>query len=563
MEKRCGKDMKKFRPMVIAVLIFVLYLFMLNQNPWRDFSIRSESAGTVHHVENPWQLQKQGEEAGEKVQLPMHIRLEQGEIYTLTSRLSYDGAQDEMPYGFIHVDHLYCRILLEDQVLFSCMPEDKNRWDRAKSPGFIFKAFPLPRDCMGKTMTIELLPPLTTPVEYGLPDISFGDYTSTLHQTVLWDMPHDVVTILCAMLGVGSILFSTVALKDREYREGLSIGIFSLIFSLYLVTECDFNVYFIENPYYTYLVNYLAFSLLPVSLMGFMRERLEEKHWKICTAVITAELIFFAGQVICHFMGILDLREFIPVLHIIYFVEMILVTILIQSQKDKKKKRGFLIQISPALAGMLADAAIYWMHLDIGGNDATFTIVGVAIFLVIELFHIGRSGVTIYTESVRSRLYRQMAFVDELTQVGNRRAYDQEIGAISTEQKEYDSMIVVSADVNRLKYVNDHFGHGAGDCLISSAAGILKEAAGEWGKVFRTGGDEFSVFLYDVPKDRYDSMMQTVQKKIDAFNEKQTFQMSLAVGYVPNQDHRILEAAQEADRKMYEDKVKQKAVRET
>lgn len=59
-----------------------------------------------------------------------------------------------------------------------------------------------------------------------------------------------------------------------------------------------------------------------------------------------------------------------------------------------------------------------------------------------------------------------------------------------------DDFVYASIDVNGLKIVNDEIGHAAGDELIKGAAKCMKEVIGSYGKVYRTGGDEFvSIFF--------------------------------------------------------------------
>ena len=540
--------------LLFSLLIFVIFFAALNQNPWTGTSLRN-TPGTINYEEKSWTLQQEdGTVLDTQLTLPTFMALESGQYYTLSTTLTYNGANDQQPYGFLHLDHAYCRVLLDGQVLFSYMPDDIQKWDASKSSGFIYKAFPLPHDCMGKTLTIQLLPPLSTPLKYGLPEIQFGDYSSMLQAAVYNDAPHDVIVVLCVLLGVFTILFSTTNLRRSELREGISIGIFSLLFALYLITECRLNVYYIGNPYYLYLLNYITFSLLPISLMAFMRERLQEKHQKICTFVIIGELIFFALEMGLHFGGIFDLREMIPVIHCLYFIDIVLITHFILTMKDKKRKQSLVLQIAPVIYGMIVDALIYWLHLHIGGNDATFTILGVIVFLFIELVRVWKSSMSIYSESVRSKLYRQMAYVDELTQIGNRRAYEEEMATIIADTDYDQSMIIVSVDVNDLKHVNDYYGHPAGDHLIRSAAQIMQEVVGDKGKVFRIGGDEFTIFLYDTNFTEYDQLVKRAQKEVDTFNLNNPFLMSLAVGHVQLQNNHILEAVKSADKQMYENK---------
>ena len=547
---------RKTGRLLLALLIFSLFLLLTNQRPWRGSGIQS-TPSTIEYRENPWVLRRGDTVIEQGLTLPEYRELDSGTLYTLSTRLTYDGAQDPSPYAFFHLDHLYCRVLLDGKVLFSCMPEDIRKPDSSKSPGFIYKAIPLPRDCAGKELEIQMLPPLTTSVEYGLPDIQFGDFISTQTAAIRQTVPHNSVVLLCAVFGILSILLASARLHGSEYLEGLDIGIFALLFALYLVTECKLNCYYLGNPYHIYLLNYIPFTLLPIAMMGFMRERFPEKHRKVCSVLIGGELLFFLVEAVLHFSGILDLKEMLPAVHAIYTLDLIAAFWLILAMNDRKKKHALLLQLLPVAVGMLVDVIIYWCHLQIGINDATFMILGVTIFLIIELVRIWKNSMNIYTESVRSTIYHRMAYIDELTGIGNRRAYEEEIRRIAAGEREYDSLIVVSSDVNKLKSVNDQYGHAAGDKLIRGAAKIMTDITGDRGKVFRTGGDEFCAFLYDVEMAEYEAMFLKSIAMMEQFNAENEFTMSIAAGHVQIWDHRILEATKAADKNMYADKARQ------
>lgn len=82
---------------------------------------------------------------------------------------------------------------------------------------------------------------------------------------------------------------------------------------------------------------------------------------------------------------------------------------------------------------------------------------------------------------------------DELTGAYNRRAYEDIIKEL--EEAVADDFVYISVDVNGLKIINDSLGHGAGDELIIGAYNCLNRCFGQYGNVYRTGGDEFVVLL--------------------------------------------------------------------
>lgn len=105
--------------------------------------------------------------------------------------------------------------------------------------------------------------------------------------------------------------------------------------------------------------------------------------------------------------------------------------------------------------------------------------------------------------------------IDQLTGMNNRyyyqKWYDQYM-----EKKQKPSLGIVFADVNGLKYTNDHKGHAAGDELIQETSELLQ-------KVFslhhccRISGDEFVVFLEneseEAVKQRFEQLQQLVCKQ--------------------------------------------------
>ena len=88
-----------------------------------------------------------------------------------------------------------------------------------------------------------------------------------------------------------------------------------------------------------------------------------------------------------------------------------------------------------------------------------------------------------------------LATHDALTGLPNRVSLQR---TLDVALKSGDLGAVLFIDIDHFKYVNDNFGHRAGDQLIVGVSGVLKEsAASHRGQVFRLGGDEYAVHLPD------------------------------------------------------------------
>lgn len=96
----------------------------------------------------------------------------------------------------------------------------------------------------------------------------------------------------------------------------------------------------------------------------------------------------------------------------------------------------------------------------------------------------------------------RLAFTDPLTGLANRRAVDERLDAALADHRASNGQVsIVLADINRLKQVNDTFGHEAGDRLIVSVAEAVSRASGlaQNSLAARIGGDEFCVVLGGEP----------------------------------------------------------------
>ena len=91
---------------------------------------------------------------------------------------------------------------------------------------------------------------------------------------------------------------------------------------------------------------------------------------------------------------------------------------------------------------------------------------------------------------------KSMAIYDKLTNVHNRRYFDETIGAET--QKSFSSgtpLSLVIVDIDYFKKVNDTYGHTEGDQVLCKIASILKNSVRKDDTVARYGGEEFVLIL--------------------------------------------------------------------
>jgi diguanylate cyclase (GGDEF)-like protein len=88
------------------------------------------------------------------------------------------------------------------------------------------------------------------------------------------------------------------------------------------------------------------------------------------------------------------------------------------------------------------------------------------------------------------------ALTDALTQVGNRKQFDSQLGTRFDQARSFNGCLaVVMVDADKFKNLNDTHGHQVGDAVLIEIARRLTETAGDAGIVCRYGGEEFAVIL--------------------------------------------------------------------
>ncbi|CCD93280.1 putative diguanylate cyclase (GGDEF) (modular protein) [Bradyrhizobium sp. ORS 375] len=145
---------------------------------------------------------------------------------------------------------------------------------------------------------------------------------------------------------------------------------------------------------------------------------------------------------------------------------------------------------------------------------------------------------------------------DFLLDIFNRRGFARELHRSIAFIKRYDATgALVVLDVDRLKPINDTFGHAAGDEVLKAVARVLSEEVRSSDVIGRLGGDEFGVLLWHLSETDARVKAAALEEAIDRLSftfGDQTVRAGASAG-VALLDKRVnpVRALEEADRAMY------------
>ncbi|HEY8555144.1 MAG TPA: diguanylate cyclase [Burkholderiales bacterium] len=163
----------------------------------------------------------------------------------------------------------------------------------------------------------------------------------------------------------------------------------------------------------------------------------------------------------------------------------------------------------------------------------------------------------------RHQMYLEMhalSLTDGLTGLYNRRGFitlaEQQLKVARHSQR---GLILVYADLDRLKYINDTFGHPAGDEAITRTAEILERTFRASDILGRIGGDEFAALAIRGSDEAVHAIPQRLQKILAEHNAAtpRPYQLSVSIGamyFDPRQELSIEDMMKKADEAMYRQK---------
>ncbi|MEZ4628822.1 MAG: sensor domain-containing diguanylate cyclase [Eubacteriales bacterium] len=157
---------------------------------------------------------------------------------------------------------------------------------------------------------------------------------------------------------------------------------------------------------------------------------------------------------------------------------------------------------------------------------------------------------------IRERL-EKMALHDALTGLPNRQLFfDRAAIAMANARREKEMLAVISLDVDGLKFVNDHWGHMAGDHVLVTTGNRLCELLRKGDTISRFGGDEFLILLNGVKSaddihTTVKKIMETASLPLEVEGDCIAVTASLGIAIYPTDDTEIEALIQKSDKAMY------------
>ena len=317
-----------------------------------------------------------------------------------------------------------------------------------------------------------------------------------------------LVMLICVIAAIGTWFVCWMRngiIPEESYHSLLWIGLFAASVGTWFFTEA--YVWAISTGAFAAsgTLNYLALSLMPVSLLGILKsictEKLVSLRWFVIIAkvmLITEWILFLTGLV--DFSGMLILMQMecavaaaIFAVFLVWKRELFLVGDVV--------RYGMWVLLGMLVITLVAySRGGNWLYWALGAVFVIIASVMVSAFMKLNLA---------IKDIAQTEQYKEHALTDIMTGLKSRYAYtifeaQQKLGFPSND------LHLIFLDIDKLKETNDTLGHVAGDEMIIAVSNCIKDAFGDVAECFRMGGDEFLVATT--------AEEEVVQERIALFN---------------------------------------------
>lgn len=374
--------------------------------------------------------------------------------------------------------------------------------------------------------------------------------------------------LLSLVFGALFLLLSAfLALKRQKvgspYKGFLYLGLFIFLAGLWVVTDSSLPQFITGHMEPVFYASFFSFMLMPVALLFFIRETKTHGN-RAVEACILLLLVNMTISSFLHLAGVVPFMDSVLVTHALLFICVaVLLTVCIREEWVYHNHMLREIWIGLAALGAASLAAMVQFYVRPMSDNSFFFRIGLLAFIILLCISAFKRAVAALNENAQTAVYKQLAYVDLMTHLQNRTAFEKEQTELAASTIQAERLGYIVFDINNLKETNDTYGHAEGDQLIIRAGRYISRQWKGVGKCFRIGGDEFAVQLDRTSVQEMEHSLRLFAAAVDDGEKDYPVPLNIAWGYAVQTTPLLTPEAllKKADSAMYKAKIMQKTKR--
>jgi diguanylate cyclase (GGDEF)-like protein len=384
-----------------------------------------------------------------------------------------------------------------------------------------------------------------------------GSGAAMLHYRLIKSFPSTLISMMIVILGCTMIVYWVfLRIRANAGKDILYLGTLAVLIGCYSTIETDFAQILFSNRAACSFITFIILMMLCIPFMLFFHDYLHDDIPWLCPVLCCVSLIQILVSVALQLSKIADLRDVLFTTHMVMVLAAMYFLIVfvraLRARKFLKQIRVSIIGMTILIVSFFADLFFYYTHV----RDAnSFGRLGFFIFILALGIDTSATSLHLLEEGRKAIIYKELAEKDLLTSCFNRNAYHND----TLPEKLKDGLLLVTFDLNNLKYYNDTFGHACGDQYLIDSVTIMQKVFEPFGRLYRIGGDEFCVLIEPDTECDIEQVLADFTAEEAAYNEvpDQPIHLQVACGYAyykAGQDIDLEQTRERADILMYENK---------
>ncbi len=446
------------------------------------------------------------------------------EPYRLTSNISTD--QYKNPVIIFESMHQAFSVSVNSEVIYEFGQKNSTIFDIPH--GGIWHFIELPTS-LDNNISIDVIPS-DDKTSMGITDIYLAEKSDASSFLVYKNVLKLLISSIILIIGL--TLLVTSLFMSRGLKEGdliLYLGLLSINIAIWLISESNLLQFFIGNTFIIGNLPYWSIQLLFIPFIFYVDNMYTPSHKSISMYFCLAFIVNFIVSAVLHLTGVIYYYNTLWIVHmlmvatLLYFISSILFEAFKKKNNDAKI---ILLQISFLILAALAELAVFYFGNNMNSVGVSLQ-TGMLLYLMACIIATLLKLRKVWAENLHTKYLSEIAYTDILTSLQNRHAFERDLKAFK--ESEDLTKIIITFDLNNLKYFNDNMGHQTGDNYLIWFAEVAQKYIGEYGNCYRVGGDEFSAILYNIPLDILEKRLPIIQETFKTFDNGNM--SGVAIGY--------------------------------
>lgn len=446
-----------------------------------------------------------------------------------------------LPTLEVYTIHSAIKVYLDDEVIYTY---GQRLYDENKLLGYGNHFVSMPYGANSKWLTVEMTVSEENALD-GVKAMKLLDGNSAMVKDLSGKRVNLSIAMFLIVFGVIIMVLSMLMLRRAvNFVQTFCIALFSFLIGCWTLCNNELIEYFTTDLLMKSYLEYYSLYISPLPLTYYFRDKIDvrsnPKWLKVYFwGIIAAEIVYIASAVILQEANLVHLPQILVGSHILMILTIVLILMISVIDIKVRKQRptivmiGFLIAIAIVIVELIRfniEKYITGFTKNAYSSDTCFAVLIIVISLLLDYGN--KTSKSLYENAHRAVL-EQMAYMDELTGLGNRRMCEKKLTELEEKEMSSDSVYaIVSLDLNFLKRTNDTYGHKKGDELIKSFSDVLSNVFSLYGTVTRTGGDEFVVILDDITEEKVKRLLAQMLEQMEEKNKSASdVILSTAYGY--------------------------------